>query len=421
MMKSRWLCLGFLLIATAARADGAAAPEQVERGRYLALAGDCVACHTATGGAAFTGGLAMETPIGRIYSTNITPDPQTGIGAYTEGDFARAVRKGIARDGRHLYPAMPYPSFARITDADIGALYAYFRSGVAPVRQANQPSAIPALLSFRWPLALWNAVFVRQSAFVADPAHDAVWNRGAYLVQGLGHCGTCHSPRGLAFQEKAASEKDGTEFLAGADINGWYAKSLRGDPDGLGRWSETELVTFLRTGRTDRTAAFADMAEVVQHSTQFLTDDDLTAVARYLKSLPATRGIEAASADHATVPPSGEHPGAGGATYGEFCVTCHRGDGAGVKRIFPALAGNSVVATADATSLIRIVLSGGRMPHTEPRRAAFAMPHFDMLDDGEVAQVVSFIRSAWGNSASPVTPGQVARVRAALQEAAANP
>ena len=281
---------------------------------------------------------------------------------------------------------MPYPSFARISDADIGALYAYFRSGVAPVQQANRPSTIPACSASagRWRCGM--PCSSGSSAFVADPAQDAVWNRGAYLVQGLGHCGTCHSPRGLAFQEKAASDKDGTAFLAGADINGWYAKSLRGDPDGLARWSETELVTFLRTGRTDRTAAFADMAEVVQHSTQFLTDDDLTAVARYLKSLPAPRAASRRrSADHATAPPSGEHPGAGGAAYGEFCVTCHRGDGAGVPRIFPALAGNSVVATADATSLIRIVLSGGRMPHTEPRRAAFAMPHFDMLDDGEVA------------------------------------
>jgi len=199
--------------------------------------------------------------------------------------------------------------------------------------------------------------------------------------------------------------------LAGAIINGWYAKNLRGDKDGLGRWSEAEIANFLKAGSTDRTAAFGDMAEVVQHSTQYLTDDDLAAIAHYLKSLPP-RGEPAASpgAEAAAAP-------RGRAWYDELCVTCHRPDGGGIPRIFPALAGNDVVQTADATSLVHIVLSGGRRPRTQARPTAFAMPAFKTLNDREVAEIVSYIRTAWGNSAGPVTAERVAKMRTTFDDA----
>ena len=414
MARLAWYCACLVLAATAARAEPPAA-DAVERGRYLARAADCVACHTAPGSAEFAGGLAMPTPLGRIYTTNITPDPETGIGSYSFEDFSRALREGVAKGGIYLYPAMPFPSYAKIGDADMQALYAYFRHGVAPVEQADRRSDIPFLLNFRFPLFFWDAL-LRRGPFRPDPSRDAQWNRGAYLVQGLGHCGTCHSPRTFTLHEKALTERDGPDFLAGAIINGWYAKNLRGDKDGLGRWSEADIVNFLKAGSTDRTAAFGDMAEVVQHSTQYLTDDDLAAVARYLKSLPPRAG-EAAGSQAAA--PAHEDVRRGKAWYDELCMTCHRGDGGGMARIFPALAGNDVVQTADATSLVHIVLSGGRRPRTQARPTAFAMPAFKTLNDREIAQIVSYIRTAWGNSASPVSAEQVAKMRATFNDAEA--
>ncbi len=417
MAKLYWCCAFFVLAATALRAETVPTANPVaERGSYLARAADCVACHTAPGGKEFAGGLPMPTPLGRIYSTNITPDRDTGIGTYSIEDFSRAVREGVAKDGHYLYPAMPFPAYAKISDADIQDLYAYFQNGVAPVKHDNRPSDIPFPLSFRFPLFFWD-MFVRRGPFQPNSSQDAQWNRGAYLVQGLGHCGTCHSPRALTLHAKALTERDGPAFLAGSVIDGWYAKSLRGDKDGLGQWSETDIVTFLKSGITDSTAAFGDMAEVVQHSTQYLTDDDLTAIARYLKSLLGNQEQPAVSAGaHTALSSADDHPTRASAEYEEFCVTCHRADGGGVTRIFPALAGNDVVETAEATSLVHIVLSGGRRPRTTARPTAFAMPAFKKLDDREVAEIVTYIRTAWGNSASPVTAEQVAKVRASLNE-----
>jgi thiosulfate dehydrogenase len=417
MTKLFWCSVVVVLAATAARAETGSAAASVERGRYLARAADCAACHTARGGEEFAGGLPMPTPLGRIYTTNITPDPETGIGTYSLGDFSRAVREGVAKDGHNLYPAMPFPSFAKISDADIESLYDYFQHGVAPVKRANRSSDIPFPLSFRFPLVVWD-MLVRRGPFRPNPAEDAQWNRGAYLVQGLGHCGTCHSPRALTLHEKALTERDGPAFLSGAVIDGWYAKNLRGDKDGLGRWSEADIVSFLKTGSTDRTAAFGDMAEVVQHSTQYLTDDDLTAIAHYLKSLPASKEQPSVSPGAQTASSStGDHLTRASAAYEEFCVTCHRADGGGVTRIFPALADNDVVETADATSLVHIIVSGGRRPRTADRPNAFAMPAFTTLDDRDVAAIVTYIRTAWGNSAGPVSADQVAKLRPSFGEA----
>ena len=404
------LCCGVLALVAPAAAQTPSA-EAVERGRYLAQAGDCVACHTAPRGKEFAGGRALATPLGAIYSTNITPDRETGIGGDSLEDFTRALREGIDKRGNFLYPAMPYPSYTKVTDADIKDLYAYFQDGVAPVRQANRVSDIPYPLSLRFPLFFWDAMFLHRGVFQPEPGHDAQWNRGAYLVEGLGHCGACHTPRALTLQEKAMTERDGADFLAGAVVDGWYAKSLRGDVDGLGRWSEADIVAFLKTGSTERTAAFAAMAEVVQHSTQYMTDDDLAAIARFLKSLPPRRGEPTGAK---AVASADQTLSRGKAWYEELCVTCHRADGQGVAHIFPALAGNDVVQTADATSLVHLVFSGGRRPLTTARPNAFAMPAFKSLDDREVAEIVSYIRSAWGNGAGTVSAEQVAKMRASF-------
>ena len=396
--------------ATVARCEPAGNSDAVERGRYLARAADCVACHTAPGGVQFAGGRRLPTPLGQIYSTNITPDRKTGIGAWSLADFSRAVREGVAKDGHYLYPAMPFPAYAKITDADIESLYAFFQHGVASVEQANRPSDIPFPLSFRSPLYFWD-LFVRRGPFQSDPTRDAQWNCGAYLVQGLGHCGTCHSPRSLTLHTKALTEHEGPAFLAGAVIDGWYAKSLRGgDKDGLASWSEADIVTFLKTGSTAGSAAFGDMAEVVEHSTQYLTDYDLTAIARYLKSLPPSpqEPDAAAARQAAAASPQARY------AYEEFCATCHRANGVGAAHIFPALAGNNVVETGNATSLIHIVLSGGRRPSTAEQPDAFAMPGFAMLDDRTVAEIIAYIRAAWGNSAGSVSEGDVANLRASL-------
>ncbi|MBI6568053.1 cytochrome c [Pseudomonas synxantha] len=395
----------------------AAEADLIKQGEYLARAGDCVACHTAKGGKPFAGGLPMETPIGVIYSTNITPD-KTGLGDYSFEDFDKAVRHGIAKNGSTLYPAMPYPSYARVSDSDMQALYAYFMKGVEPVAQENKDSDIPWPLSMRWPLAAWRWMFAPAvEEHQAQTAADPVINRGAYLVEGLGHCGACHTPRALTMQEKALSAADGNAFLSGsAPLEGWIAKSLRGDhKDGLGSWSEEQLVQFLKTGRSDRSAVFGGMSDVVVHSMQYMSQDDLTAIARYLKSLPAVDPKDQPHQYDKQVAQAlwkGDDSKPGASVYIDNCAACHRTDGHGYTRVFPALAGNPVLQTADATSLINIVLNGGTLPATHTAPSTFTMPAFAWrLSDQEVADVVSFIRGSWGNKGAPVNASEVADLR----------
>ena len=395
----------------------AAETDLIKQGEYLARAGDCVACHTAKGGKPFAGGLPMETPIGVIYSTYITPD-KTGLGDYSFEDFDKAVRHGIAKNGSTLYPAMPYPSYARVSDSDMQALYAYFMKGVEPVAQENKDSDIPWPLSMRWPLAAWRWMFAPAvEEHQAQTAADPVINRGAYLVEGLGHCGACHTPRALTMQEKALSAADGNAFLSGsAPLEGWIAKSLRGDhKDGLGSWSEEQLVQFLKTGRSDRSAVFGGMSDVVVHSMQYMSQDDLTAIARYLKSLPAVDPKDQPHQYDKQVAQAlwkGDDSEPGASVYIDNCAACHRTDGHGYTRVFPALAGNPVLQTADATSLINIVLNGGTLPATHTAPSTFTMPAFAWrLSDQEVADVVSFIRGSWGNKGTPVNASDVADLR----------
>ncbi|UVH48936.1 cytochrome c [Pseudomonas sp. CBSPBW29] len=395
----------------------AAETDLVKQGEYLARAGDCVACHTAKGGKPFAGGLPMETPIGTIYSTNITPD-KTGLGDYSFEDFDQAVRHGVAKNGSTLYPAMPYPSYARVSESDMQALYAYFMKGVEPVAQANKDSDIPWPLSMRWPLAGWRWMFApKVEDYQAQAGADPVISRGAYLVEGLGHCGACHTPRALTMQEKSLSASDGSAFLSGsAPLEGWIAKSLRGDhKDGLGSWSEEQLVQFLKTGRSDRSAVFGGMSDVVVHSMQYMSQDDLTAIARYLKSLPAVDPKDQPHQYDKQVADAlwkGDDSKPGASVYIDNCAACHRTDGHGYTRVFPALAGNPVLQTADATSLINIVLNGGTLPATHTAPSTFTMPAFAWrLSDQEVADVVSFVRGSWGNKGEPVKASDVANLR----------
>lgn len=395
----------------------AAETDLIKQGEYLARAGDCVACHTAKGGKPFAGGLPMETPIGVIYSTNITPD-KTGLDDYSFEDFDKAVRHGVAKSGSTLYPAMPYPSYARVSESDMQALYAYFMKGVEPVAQANKDSDIPWPLSMRWPLTAWRWMFAPAvEDYQAVAGSDPVISRGAYLVEGLGHCGACHTPRALTMQEKALSAQDGSAFLSGsAPLEGWIAKSLRGDhKDGLGSWSEEQLVQFLKTGRSDRSAVFGGMSDVVVHSMQYLSQDDLTAIARYLKSLPAVDPKDQPHQYDKQVAQAlwkGDDSQRGASVYIDNCAACHRTDGHGYTRVFPALAGNPVLQTADATSLINIVLNGGTLPATHAAPSTFTMPAFAWrLSDQEVADVVSFIRGSWGNQGGPVKASDVADLR----------
>jgi mono/diheme cytochrome c family protein len=420
--------------ATPAAAPAAPADPVLERGRYLARAGDCVSCHTAPGKPAFGGGLPMKTPFGTIVSTNITPDPEAGIGAYTEAEFARALREGVAKDGHRLYPAMPYPSFARVNDEDMHALFTFFRGGVQPVAQKPPATDLPWPFSMRGLMIGWNWLYLDKGVYQSDTARSAEWNRGAYLVQGLGHCGDCHTPRSMLGGVKAASDRKGELFLSGAVIDGWYAQPLRHtDRPTMAQWSSEDIVQYLQTGRTSHTAAFGAMVDVVQNSTQHMSTQDLQAVAAYLQSLGAKDDAKGASSPSSpSSPPSPaslvaaapKHPTAlalrngtvegnsGAMVYLNNCNACHRSDGTGADKTFPALAGNSVVNAKDPTSLIRLVLAGSAMPSTAKAPSPIAMPDFGWrLSDADVASVLSFARSSWGNQGEAVTAAQVAKVR----------
>jgi len=416
-------------IPAPAAEGGATAADQaalVQAGAYVAAASDCIACHTAPGGKPYAGGRPVHSPIGNMYSTNITPDKATGIGNYTLDQFDRAIRHGIRRDGDSLYPAMPYPSYAKMTDQDIRALYAFFmQGGVQPVNADNRQNDIRWPLSIRWPVAIWRKTFAPpdMAPLRLDKYQSAALARGAYLVQGPGHCGTCHTPRAVTMQERALDES-GNEFLAGGPlIDGWRAVNLRGDKvDGLGAWTEKDIMDTLRTGRNGATAVVGGpMNDVVAHSMQFMNDNDLLAIATYLKSLPATgAGKSSFSPDPRTTQMlnSGQdRDNRAAQLYLDNCNACHRSDGHSNRITFPALPNNPTVLADDPTSLIRLVLAGSRLPSTRVRPSDLAMPGFGWrLSDEETAQLVTFVRNGWGNHASEVSASQVARVRKAIKE-----
>jgi mono/diheme cytochrome c family protein len=403
-----WLCA-----AGSSRAADPVSPA-LGPGEYLARAADCVACHSIPGGKAFAGGLKMGTPLGAIYSTNITADSETGIGSYTLADFERAVRQGTTKDGRHLYPAMPYPSYSKLSDADVATLYRFFMRQVPPVHQANRKSEIPALLSPRWPLTIWNYFYAPRGSYVAKPGHDAAWNRGAYLVQGPGHCGACHTPRGIGIQEKSLDDSS-PSYLAGATLDAWYAPSLRGDMrTGLGTWSKEDIAEFLKQGHNRIGTAFGSMTEAVNNSTSYLSDSDINAIAAYLKSLPATSAQQAVAYDDATTETLRDRPTTqpGGVLYAGACASCHGFDAKGFTPYMPALIGNPVVLDHDPSSLINLMLNGSIPLVARDTPDAYRMPLFrQQLSDEDIADVVTFIRNGWGNGATAVSAAQVAKLR----------
>jgi len=385
-----------------------------------------VACHTSKGGKSFAGGLSFSTPIGTIYSTNITPDTGTGIGSYTYSDFESAVRRGVAKDGHTLYPAMPYPSYAKLKNEDVAALYYYFMHGVPAVQQGNRKSDIPWPLSMRWPLAVWRHFFapgVNQSERDGDASagnDSAVVARGRYLVEGLGHCGACHTPRGVFMQEITTTDNGDPAFLSGGKVENWLANDLRnGSATGLGSWTPSDIVSFLKSGRNEHSAAFGGMREVVVNSTQYMSDQDLNAIAIFLKQLGADKtSAVKARYDTSTAKSlqEGQTNRPGALTFLNNCAACHRSDGKGYGQVFPQLALSATVNEPDPTSLIHIVLRGASMPGTSSAPTSFTMPGFhERSTDQEIADVVTFIRTSWGNKASAVTARDVGKLRSATR------
>ncbi|MGH8216389.1 MAG: c-type cytochrome [Rhodanobacteraceae bacterium] len=376
----------------------------LERGRYLVKAGDCEACHTAPNGKSFAGGRVIPTPFGNLYSTNITPDRGTGIGKWTLQDFYRAMHSGIDRQGNHLYPGFPYPWYTKVTGDDVKAIKAYLDT-VKPVRKLNRPPGMSWPFTMRSGLAIWNKLYFDQGTFVGDPQKSAQWNRGAYLVRGLGHCGACHTAKNFAGATKASVAMQG-----GFGENAFAPNLAGGLRDGLGGWSVAEIVEYLKTGSNDKSSAAGPMAEVVNDDTQYLTNADLTAIATYLKDLPRMEPDAGSVADADVMK-------RGGGVYDDNCTGCHMEGGQGQKGVFPPLKGSSAIQAQHAETLVRIVLDGATVPATPMKPTGFQMPAFkEKLDDAQIAAVLSYIRSAWGNHAGAVSTGDVANVRDQMKQ-----
>lgn len=402
-MKTIKLFLAVLLASAATGSAIAGAPDdasKIIRGRYQAVLGDCTGCHTKRGGAPFAGGEPLQTPFGALVPPNITPDPETGIGGWSEADFFNTMKRGIGHGGKRLYPAMPYPAYTKMHDGDISDLWSYIRT-LEPVHNAVEANQLPFPFNIRLSMLGWNAINFTESEFKPDPQATAEWNRGAYLVEGPGHCVTCHSPKSVL----GADETDGA--LTGASLQGWYAPDITGNAyTGVGGWSEEEIVTYLKTGANTHSIASGPMAEAVENSTSHMKDDDLKAIATYLKSIKsdAVKPAPVASGD--------AHLRAGARIYHDTCSACHGGDGQGARQLFPALAGSPIVQQPNAETLIHLVLNGSRGAGTEMARTTPAMPSLAFrLDDQQVADVLTYIRNSWGNAAPPVEGSAVADQR----------
>jgi mono/diheme cytochrome c family protein len=386
------------------RAEFQATVEQVERGAYLARAGNCMACHTMRGGAPYAGGRAIETPFGVVFGSNITPDVRTGIGNWTASDFWRALHNGRSKNGRLLVPAFPYTNFTLVTRDDSDALFAYLRT-LPPVEQTNREHALRFPYDTVPALAVWRALFFAPGVYKADPAQSAEWNRGSYLVRGLGHCNACHGGRNVFGATRGSLEMSGGV----SPIDKWYAPSLASPAEaGMADWDLQHIVDLLKTGASARGSALGPMAEVVFRSTQHLKDADLRAMAVFLKSLPQS----APRATRAAVTLPQETAERSRAVYRKHCEDCHGPQGEGARGAYPALAGNRSVVMDPPANVIRAVLSGGFQPATAGNPRPWGMPPFGhVLDDVDTAAVVTFIRTQWGNRASPVSATDVQRMR----------
>ncbi|MDP3856350.1 MAG: cytochrome c [Stagnimonas sp.] len=382
------------------------AGESVARGAYLVRAGNCMACHTERGGVPFAGGRAIETPFGTAYASNITPDRQTGIGDWSASQFWRALHNGRSRDGRLLYPAFPYANYTLVTRADADAMFDYLRS-VSPVARANTPHRLRWPYSTQAALAVWRAMYFSPAQYRDDAAQTAEWNRGAYLVRGLGHCGACHTTRNAL-----GANSDMLDLSGGViPMQSWYAPSLASPGEaGLHDWETAQVVRLLQSGVADRGTVLGPMAEVVLHSTQHMAPADLRAMAVYLKALPRT------TAGAADAPVAGVRMAERGAKlYEQHCAQCHGDEGEGVRGAYPPLAGNRAVTLPEAANLVQVVLGGGFPPATTGNPRPFGMPPFaTLLSDDDVAAVVSHIRGAWGNKAGAVSEFAVSQQRGGI-------
>lgn len=386
---------------------------QIEQGRYLALAGNCMACHTTRGGTPFAGGRRIDTPFGGVYSSNLTPDPETGLGRWTAQDFWQAMHRGRSKDGRLLAPAFPYNHTSVITRQDSDAIFAWLRT-LPPVLQAQPAHNLVWPVGTQPALAVWRSLFFEPSPFQADKAQSAEWNRGAYLVQGLGHCAACHSPRNALGASGPVNDLSGGLM----PVVNWYAPDLTRDTEtGLARTPLPEIVRLLRTGASNTAQTSGPMGEVVQHSLQHLNEADLHAMAVYLQSRAQSSAQPAAKTQAARITLQVATQGA--KVYENQCLQCHGEQGEGVKTAssevaYPALAGNRAVLLNDPTNLVQLVLYGGYGPATQGHPRPFGMPPAVLeLDDRDIAAVLTHLRTRWGNQASEVTPLQVNRIRAA--------
>jgi mono/diheme cytochrome c family protein len=380
-----------------------ATPERLARGAVLAQAGNCIGCHTAAGGAPLAGGRGVETPFGVVHAPNITPDADTGIGRWSAAEFRRALKNGRARDGRLLYPAFPYPSYTLVSRDDADALWLWLRSQPG-VRQANRAHALRFPYDTQVALALWRAMFFAPDDFVPEPARSDAWNRGRYLVQGLGHCAACHSGRNWL-----GGMRLNAEFAGGLmPDRAWYAPSLANPHEaGVQHWSRQQVVALLRDGIVPGASVAGPMAEVVYASTRHLPEAELDAMAQYLSGI-AERGTAPAPAP--TAPQAQLDRGA--ALYREHCIACHGGDGRGVAGIAPPLAGNRAVTMAVPNNVVQVLRWGGFPPATAGNPRPFGMPPFgQVLGDEDIAAVATHIRQSWGNAAPAVTPLAVLQVR----------
>ena len=392
-----FLCTAFA--CGGARAEPSA--EVIARGKALVTAGDCASCHTADPAKPFAGGKQIDTPFGGIYSPNLTPDRDTGIGAWSDDDFYRALRYGVRRDGSRYYPAFPYPNFTKLIRDDILAIRAYLET-LEPLRNTPPPSELLWPLNYRVFMRGWDWLFFQPGIFQPDQQKTGQWNRGGYLVEGVAHCGACHTPKNIF----GADKRD--RMYGGGLVQGWFAPRLDGaGRSGLKSWSVDDIVEYLQSGRNGRSHADGLMAEVVVNSTAKMSDEDVRAIAVYLKDLPA------GAPEPAVTPPEQAVMTAGAAVYAHACIACHEADGTGTPRVYPPLPGNANLQSSDPSSTLRILLDGAQTVTTPRAPNTGSMPSYAKLSDQEVADVATYIRNSWGNAAPPVTADQVKKARRA--------
>lgn len=393
--------VGAVLLCTAsAAAQADPSEEMIARGKALTEAADCASCHTADPSKPFAGGKRIDTPFGAIYSPNLTPDRETGLGGWSDDEFVRALRYGIGRDGSRYYPAFPYPNFTRMIRDDVLAIRAWLAT-LMPVRNRPPPPQLRWPLNYRVLMRGWNFLFFRPGIFQPNQQKSAEWNRGGYLVTGAAHCGACHTPKNLLGADKRG------QAYAGGLVEGWFAPRLDGSVrSGLKSWSVEDIAEYLQSGRNGRSHAGGPMAEVVVNSTSKMSDADIRAIAVYLKDLPA------GAPEPAVTPPPQAEMAAGKAIYARACIACHEADGMGAPRIYPPLPGNANLQSADPASTLRIMLDGAQTVTTPRAPNSGSMPAYaKQLSDQQIADVTNYVRNSWGNAAPPVTPAQVKKAR----------